>query len=64
MVLCAQVRTVKGFEALSLLRELIIHLHILEKSGLSLFQAGGVVIPKSRQLGPHLQLLPLLLELT
>lgn len=42
----------KGFEALSLLRELSTHPQILEKSGLSLFQEAGVVIRKSRQLGP------------
>lgn len=44
-------KTVKGFEALSLLRQLSTRPHILKKSGLSLFQ-GGVVIPKSRQPGP------------
>lgn len=52
MIPCAQVKTVKGFEALSLLRELSTPPQILEKSGLSLFQEAGVVIPKSRQLGP------------
>lgn len=38
MIPCVQVKTVKGFEALSLLRQLSTHPHILEKSGLSLFQ--------------------------
>lgn len=44
------VKTGKGFEALSLLRQLSTHPHILEKSGLSLFQVGRVVIPKSRHI--------------